>query len=155
MMGAAPPFSPDCTRGFTQLRLSSGHDSGTGSGWVSDPLSAKTICRNRPSGCAHRRSIGIRIRSEHDHPSRDNLYAVLASEFIRDAARTRRIVLPVAVGKKTVLVSSRFQGEGCLPRSFLILFHRIRLGIPLIEIPCQGTLPGLRGRAFEFNYCYN
>src|SRR4030065_1215892 len=96
MMGAAPPFSPDCTRGFTQLRLSSGHDAGTGSGRVSDPLSAKTICRNRPSGGAHRRAIGIRIRSEHDHPSRDKLYTVLASELIRDAARKRKHVLPAA-----------------------------------------------------------
>ncbi len=55
-------------------------------------LLAAGLAWTTPTGLAHGNLLHSRVkaglRSEHGHPSRDNPDAVLASEFIRDSART-------------------------------------------------------------------
>ena len=70
---------------------------------------------------------------------RSSLYdsnAILASEFVRDTARTRWVILPVAVYKKAILISPWLKGKDRFPYSVLVPFHRMSTGIPVIKVPC-------------------
>ncbi len=86
----------------------------------------------------------------------DHFDAILTSEFVGHATETRGGILPMAISKETIFVSSRLQGKGCSPYSILILLHDVRMSIPTIELPYQVDLLCIRRGEFELNLsCQN
>jgi hypothetical protein len=61
------------------------------------------------------------------------------------------IILPFPIDEKLILVPSRGESDNLGPPPFVVLFHRVLLEIPTVEVPNQDGLFGFRCLQLEGN----
>lgn len=76
--------------------------------------------------------------------------AINATEIINNRTGAGRVILPIAINKKSLFVSPRDKFDGRFPYPLLVLFHRVCKGIPVIEIPSQIDFLCIGRKKFKF-----
>ena len=67
---------------------------------------------------------------------------VEGTKGVGDHLITSRVILPLPIHNKLVLVPSRAKSNNLAPSPFVVPFHRVLLAIPPVKVSYQDSLSG-------------